>query len=108
MSNLERFSSIIDGKSRKILPSAGSPPGYRLVAMWAGGKSSYADFPSCQIGLTRLPATQQAGLKANKGPFTWIETVDPQFAELGNSNVALCWQEKGGATAMNLQLCVGA
>lgn len=59
-------------------------------------------YPSFQVGLTLLSATQLR-FEIKEGPFARTETVDIQVVALGNGIFAVSWQEKDGATVTNVQ-----
>ena len=60
---------------------------------------SYPDF---QVSLTLL-SVEQLRFEIKDGPFARTETVDIQVKPLGNSLFAVSWQEKDGATVVNVQ-----
>lgn len=60
---------------------------------------SYPDF---QVSLTLQSATQLK-FEIKSGPFARSETVAIQVIPLGNGLVAVSWQERDGATVVNVQ-----
>lgn len=59
-------------------------------------------YPTFTVSLALLSA-KQLKFEIKEGPFARIETVDIQVAPLGNSMIAVSWQEKDGATVTNVQ-----
>lgn len=60
---------------------------------------SYPDF---DVSLALLSATQLS-FEIKEGPRARTETVDIQVVSLGNGIFAVSWQEKSGATVINVQ-----
>lgn len=59
-------------------------------------------YQAFQASLTLLSSTQLR-FEIKDGPFARVETVDVQVMPLGNSIFVLSWQEKDGATVVNIQ-----
>jgi predicted SnoaL-like aldol condensation-catalyzing enzyme len=59
-------------------------------------------FPNFQVSLTLL-SVAQLKFEIKEGPFARTETVDIRVVPLGNGMFAVSWQEKDGATVMNVQ-----
>lgn len=58
-------------------------------------------YPQFQVSLTLLSVTQLK-FDIKEGPFARTEIVDIQVIPLGNSIFAVSWQEKDGATVVNI------
>lgn len=59
-------------------------------------------YPNFQARLTLLSA-RQLKFEIKEGPFAHAEIVDIRVVPLGNSLFAVSWQEKTGATVVNVQ-----
>lgn len=59
-------------------------------------------YPNFQARLTLL-SVGQLKFEIKEGPFAHTEIVDIRVVPLGNSLFAVSWQEKAGATVMNVQ-----
>jgi predicted SnoaL-like aldol condensation-catalyzing enzyme len=59
-------------------------------------------YPAFQVSLTLL-STTQLRFEIKEGPFARTEIVDTEIIPLGNGIFAVSWQEKDGATVMNVQ-----
>lgn len=66
------------------------------------GLAMDVSFPHFQVSLTLLSVTQLK-FEIKDGPFARTEIVDIQVVPLGNSTFAVSWQEKDGATVVNIQ-----
>ncbi len=59
-------------------------------------------YPNFRVSLTLL-STSQLRFAIAEGPFARTETVEIQVVPLGSGLFAVSWQEKDGATVVNLQ-----
>jgi predicted SnoaL-like aldol condensation-catalyzing enzyme len=59
-------------------------------------------YPEFRVSLTLL-STTQLEFEIKEGPLARTEVVDIQVLPLGNSRFAVSWQEKDGATVVNIQ-----
>lgn len=59
-------------------------------------------YPEFQVSLMLL-SVEQLKFEIKDGPFARTETVDIQVTSLGNSLFVVSWQEKEGATVVNVQ-----
>ncbi|MDX3773515.1 nuclear transport factor 2 family protein [Chromatiaceae bacterium AAb-1] len=66
------------------------------------GLEMNVSYPDFQVSLSLLSSTQLK-FEIKEGPFARIETVDIQVIPLGNSTFIVSWQEKDGATVINIQ-----
>lgn len=72
------------------------------VDMFPIGLEMDVSYPNFAVNLTLLSA-EQLKFEIKEGPFARIETVDIKVVPLGNGIFAVSWQEKDGATVMNVQ-----
>lgn len=66
------------------------------------GLAMDVSFPHFQVSLTLLSVTQLK-FEIKEGSFARTDIVDIQVVPLGNSTFAVSWQEKDGATVVNIQ-----
>ncbi len=66
------------------------------------GQAMDVTYPDFKVSLT-LHSNTQMTFEIKDGPFAITETVDIQVTPLGNSIFAISWQEKNGATVVNVQ-----
>lgn len=66
------------------------------------GLEMNVSYPDFQVSLTLLSVTQLR-FEIKEGPFARTEIVDIQVVPLGNGMFAVSWQEKDGATVVNVQ-----
>lgn len=66
------------------------------------GLEMNVSYPNFQVTLTLL-STRQLKFEIKDGPYARIETVDIDVVPIGNSIFAVSWQEKSGATVVNIQ-----
>ncbi len=59
-------------------------------------------YPNFQARLTLL-SVRQLKFEIKEGPFAHTEIVEIRVVPLGNSLFAVSWQEKAGATVVNVQ-----
>lgn len=66
------------------------------------GLEMEVSYPNFHVSLTLLSVTQLK-FEIKEGPFARVDTVDIHVVPLGNSQFAVSWQEKDGATVTNVQ-----
>ncbi|WP_210270017.1 nuclear transport factor 2 family protein [Aureimonas mangrovi] len=66
------------------------------------GQEMDVTYPAFKVSLTLL-STDRLRFEIKEGPFARIETVDIEVSSLGNGIFAVSWQEKDGATVVNIQ-----
>ncbi|MBK4216814.1 nuclear transport factor 2 family protein [Paracoccus caeni] len=66
------------------------------------GQEMDVSYPNFQVSL-KLLSVQQLQFEIKDGPFARVETVEIRVIPLGNSVFAVSWQEKDGATVVNVQ-----
>lgn len=66
------------------------------------GLEMHVTFPSFEVGLTLISATQLR-FEISEGPFARTETVDIQVDPLGNGLFLVSWREQDGATVTHVQ-----
>jgi hypothetical protein len=66
------------------------------------GQEMDVTYPDFAVSLTLLSATQLM-FKIKEGSFARTETVGIEVIPIGNGIFAVSWQEKDGATVMNIQ-----
>ena len=72
------------------------------IARFPVGLEMDVSYPAFQVSLTLLSDTQLQ-FEIKQGPYTRTEVVDVQVVSLGAGLFAVSWQEKDGATVMNVQ-----
>lgn len=73
-----------------------------LMKNFPVGQEMHVSYPAFDVSLT-LVSDAQLKFEISQGPFARTELVDIAVVPLGNGIFAVSWQEKDGATVVNVQ-----